>query len=91
MWADVSSGVASGGQRGQFVSQKYGKGQNQYENFEEWGEQRTSRKGGENKRDREKHKDVNGKVLGEEAIYCIYKTTNNGRSLLYETCYTNIK
>lgn len=37
------------------------------------------------KRDREKHKDVKGKMLGKEIKHYIHKTTNYGRSLLHET------
>lgn len=58
-----------------------------------WTKRRASRKGAgkKKKRDKEKQGDVNRKILEKEVKHCLHRTTNYGGSLLYETCYTNIR
>ena len=90
------SGNSQWGTEGEVCAPKDEKRQNQDENKKKRNEKgqnkkKTSRKGtGEKNRDREKHKDVNGKVLDKKVEHCIHRTTNCGRSLLYGTCHPSL-
>ena len=79
-----------GGTGGSLFPQKNGKDQNQdNKNIEEkyWEKKEGEGGGGGG---REKHEDVNRKMLYKEFEHCIHRTTRYGRFLLYEICDTNI-
>ena len=83
---NASSGVASGGSLSPRRMERDKIGMKMRRN----GIKRTSRKDGGYKkmRGRQKHEDVNGKMLGKDVKHSIHRTTNYDRSRQYETCDT---
>lgn len=86
-WADLIN-VVSWGRKGQFAPPDGWKRTKSERKWEETG-RKTERRGsvqGRKMRMREKHEDVNGKMLGMEVKHCIHRDINYGVWLLDMGC-----